>query len=148
MLRGNAPLALGWCAVPERILEELDCLFVLEHVPLVQVLKHVTVPLDQDFRVLLAVAELLVAISLDALQEIRHEGRLLLEKLLLDALVLLHVLLLFGELLEFFQLVAEVLEVRSTVVILRREVLLLEGPVLRQLLRANVLERRVLETVA
>lgn len=51
----------------KRELEELSGLFVLKHVPLLQVLKHVLVTLDQNLRVLLAMTELFVAISLDSL---------------------------------------------------------------------------------
>ena len=73
--------------------QELNRFLVLKHVPLIQILDHVPVPLDQDLWVLLSMTELLVTISLDPFQEVRHEGRLLFHQLLLQSLVFLLVTL-------------------------------------------------------
>ena len=116
--------------------------------PLIEILKHVPVALNKNLGVLLTVAELLISVSLDALEEVRHEGGLFLDQMLFEALVLLMFLLILRQLLELLQLVSQILEVGRAVVILRREVLLLHGPVLCQLLRPVVLASRHLEALS
>ena len=72
----------------------------------VQVLQHISIPLNKNFRILLTMAQLLVSITLDALQEIRHEISLLLNCLVFYSIKLLLLFLILSELLEFFKFVS------------------------------------------
>ena len=56
--------------VSQSELQEFHRLFVLEHVSLVQVLQHISIALDKNLRVLLAMAKLLISITLNALEEV------------------------------------------------------------------------------
>lgn len=110
--------------------------------PLLQVLQHVSVALDQYLRVLLSVTQLLVPITLNAFQKVRHKNRLFLQSLLLHAFLLLVVTFNLRQLFKLLQLVCQVLEVGGAVVVLSREVFLLEGAILGQLFRFVVFVRR------
>ena len=101
---------------------------------LVQVLEHVTIALDQDLGVLLTMAQLLISVTLDSLQEVRHEVCLLFDELLLSSVILLFTFLHLSELFVLLELICKILEVGGTVVILRREVLLFHDSVLCELL--------------
>lgn len=92
-------------AISEGKLEEFNCLLVLKHMPLLQILQHILVSLDQNLRILLSVAKLLVSVPLDPLQEVWHEDGLLLEGLLFEASILLIVTLNLGQFFEFLQLI-------------------------------------------
>lgn len=99
-------LTLGRCSMTQGEFEEINGFLVLQNVALLQILEHVPVALDQNLRVLLPVAELFVAVSLDALQKVRHESRLLLYQLLLHLLVLLVIVLDGSEFLKLLKLVS------------------------------------------
>ena len=85
--------------------------------------------------------ELFISVPLNALQEVRHEGGLLLNHLIFKSLILLLLLLILRQLLKLFKLVRQILEVGRPIVIFCGKVLLLHGPVLSQFLRAVMLAR-------
>ena len=109
--------------------------------PLIKVLEHVSVTLDEDLGVLLPMAQLFITVSLYTLQEVRHEGSLFLDHLILDAFIFLLIFFELCKLLKLFQLVSQVFEVGSSIIILCREMFLFHGSVLGQLFGAAELFR-------
>ena len=86
--------------IAECVLQEINRFLILENMSLIQVLEHVSVTLDQDLGVLLPMAQLFITVSLNTLQEVRHEGGLFLDHLVLDAFIFL---MIFFELCEFLK---------------------------------------------
>ena len=79
-------------SISECVLQKIDRFLILENMPLIKVLKHVSVTLNEDLGVLLPMAQLFIAVPLNTLQEVGHEGGLFLDHLVLDTLIFLLIL--------------------------------------------------------
>ena len=103
---------------------------------LIEILKHVSVTLDEDLGVLLPMAQLFITVSLNTLQEIRHKRGLFLDHLVLDTFIFLMIFFKLCQLLKLLQLVSKVLEVGGSIIVLSREMFLFHSSVLGQLFGA------------
>ena len=92
--------------IAECVLQKIDCFLILEYMSLIEILKHVSVTLDEDLGVLLPMAQLFITVSLNTLQEIRHEGGLFLDHLVLNTFIFLMIFFKLCQLLKLLQLVS------------------------------------------